>query len=128
MVAGQEPLAWKMGGAPFVRPTAIDLARYNSGVTNSIMEPEKRVGKVADDRWRKGLPMLGKRDSLTRDVLVVEAAAWVLCAVAIVSFAVWLAGAPDSVPVHYGLDGTPDRWALPRSCCWCRSSSSLRTP
>lgn len=133
LVAGQEPLARKMGtrassaegncraeylisergGAPFVRPTAIDLARYNSGATNSIMEPEKWVGKSADDRWRKGLPMPGKRDWLTRDVLVVEAAAWVLCAVAIVSFAIWLSGAPDSVPVHYGPDGTPDRWGSP---------------
>lgn len=27
---------------------------------------------------------------------------------------VWFPSAPESVPVHYGLDGTPDRWGSPK--------------
>lgn len=58
--------------------------------------------------------MSGKREWMTKDIIVAEIAAWALCAAAIVTFGVWLANAPESVAVHYGLDGTPDRWGSPK--------------
>lgn len=58
--------------------------------------------------------MSEKREWLTKDVIAVEVVAWVLCAIAVVAFGVWFSGASDFVPVHYGLDGIPDRWGSPK--------------
>lgn len=69
---------------------------------------------------------------ITKDVLAVEGIAWALTAVLFIATVVAIQGMPETVPTHFGFDGTPDAWgspmshlALPACVVFCNALMSL---